>query len=374
MQIQHVFSRHWRAIVFLIVLTLIFTVVYAWRSVLLPFMVGLLITFILHPIVVWLEKVTVFPPWLQKHKRVIVVVLLMIAMLILTILAITYLLATMINTGQQLLDNASEILASVTSYFSNLLEGIRSNMSPDVQARIDEIVGGASDKVTNAVENIVSRSFSLIPTTIGFVFGFATLPMFVFYLLKDWEKLRDNLYNGLPRSAAIHTRNVLGIISKVMGRYLRAQLLLGFVVGSVTFGALLIMGVNFGLALVIGLIAGFFEMVPTIGPWISGVIGSILILATYPDLILWAIGLFLLIQILENNFLVPRFQGQAQNLHPAIALVLLVLGAYLAGLWGIVLAIPIAATIVQVFRYTDDAARFEDHLPLLHHDSSIFEK
>ena len=141
MQIQHA-SRHWRAIAFLIILTLFFAIVYAWRSVLLPFMVGLLITFILHPIVVWLEKVTVFPPWLQKHKRVIVVVLLMIAMLILTILAITYLLATMINTGQQLLDNASEILASVTSYFSNLLEGIRSNMSPDVQARIDEIVSG----------------------------------------------------------------------------------------------------------------------------------------------------------------------------------------------------------------------------------------
>ena len=142
MQIQHVFSRHSQAIAFLIVLTLFFTIVYAWRSVFLPFMVGLLITSILHPIVVWLEKVTVFPPWLQKHKRVIVVVLLMIAMLILTILAVTYLLATMINTGQQLLDNASEILASVTGYFSNLLEGIRSNMSPESRLELTRLSAG----------------------------------------------------------------------------------------------------------------------------------------------------------------------------------------------------------------------------------------
>jgi predicted PurR-regulated permease PerM len=138
--------------------------------------------------------------------------------------------------------------------------------------------------------------------------------------------------------------------------------------------ALLAMGVNFGLALFLGLLAGFFETVPTLGPWISGFFAAVLILATYPDLFLWVIGLFLIVQLLENNLLVPRIQGQAQHIHPALSLLLLILGAYFAGLWGIVLAIPLTATIIQIFHYTEDAARYEDHLPLLHHDPAIFEK
>jgi predicted PurR-regulated permease PerM len=373
-QIRHIITRHWRAIVFLIILTALFSVVYALRSVLLPFLLGILIAFILHPAVLWLEKFTTFPPRLQKHKRPIIVVSLLLFLLILIILVASYMVATTVNTAQQLLDNASEIFSAVASYFSNLLESVRSQLSPDIQARIDGILAGASGEITTAVENLISKSITIIPTTIGFIFGFAALPMFVFYVLKDWEKLRDGLYKGLPRTAAIHTRNVLSVIGVVMGRYLRAQLLLGSIVGSLTFIGLLLMKVNFGLALLLALIAGVFEMVPTIGPWISGIVAAVLILATYPDLILWVIGLFLMIQLLENTVLVPRIQGQVQHIHPAIALMLLVLGAYLAGLWGVILAIPLAATIVQIFQYTDDAARFEDHLPLLHHDPVIFEK
>lgn len=374
MQIRHVITHHWRAIVFLVILIALFVVVYTLRSVLLPFMLGLLIAYILHPAVIWLEKVTIFPARLQKHKRTVIVILMLLTLLILLILVASYMVATLVNTANQLLANASDIFAAVTNYFSNLLENLRAQFSPDIQARIDEFIGDASGDITGAIQNLVSKSITLIPTTIGFIFGFAALPMFLFYILKDWERLRDGLYHGLPRGAAVHTRNILSIVSTVLGRYLRAQLLLGSIVGSVTFISLLLMKVNFGLALLLALLAGFFEMVPTIGPWLSGIFAAIIILATYPDLILWVIGLFLMIQLLENNLLVPRIQGQMLHIHPAIALVLLVLGAYLAGLWGIILAVPLAATIIQIFRYTDDAARMEDHLPLLHHDAAIFEK
>ncbi|TFG45457.1 MAG: AI-2E family transporter [Dehalococcoidia bacterium] len=166
----------------------------------------------------------------------------------------------------------------------------------------------------------------------------------------------------------------MNIISNMLGRYLRAQLLLGSIVGSLSFIGLLLMNIDFGLALLLALTAGIFEMVPTIGPWISGIFAVIIILATYPDLILWVMALFLMIQLLENNLLVPRVQGQLLHIHPAIALLLLVLGAYMAGIWGILLAVPLAATIVQIFRYTNDIARMEDNRPLLHYDPKTFER
>ena len=374
MQIRHVVSHHRRSIVFLIILIIVFFLVYALRSVFLPFLLGLLIAYILHPAIVWLEKITTFPPWLQKYKRTIIVSVILLVLAVLIALVASYMVALLINTVNQLLDNASDIFKAVTTYFSTALESIRSQFSPEIQAQIDGFVADASREIGNAIQNLAFKSVALIPNNIGVIFGFAALPAFLFYLLKDWERLRDGLYKGLTRETAIHTRNVLSIIGRVLGRYLRAQLLLGSIVGSLTFIGLLLLKINFGLALLLAILAGAMEMVPSIGPWISGLFAVIIILATYPDLVLWVIGLFLMIQLLENNLLVPRIQGQMLSIHPAIALMLLVLGAYIAGVWGILLVLPLAATIIQIFRYTYDAARFEDHLPLLHHDATIFEK
>ncbi len=374
MQIRHVITRHGRAIIFLVILVALFVLVYVLRSVLLPFLLGLLIAYILHPAILWLEKVFAFPPWLQKHKRIIIVSLVLLTLVIFVSLVATFMVAILINTANQLFSNASEIFDSVTGYFSGAIESIRSQFSPDIQARIDEFVADASREAGNAVRSLALKSVGIIPSNIGTIFGFAALPAFLFYLLKDWERLRDGLYRGLSRETGIHTRNVLSVISLVLGRYLRAQLLLGGIVGALSFIGLLLLGVNFGLALLLAVVAGVFEMVPSIGPWISGIFATIIILATYPDLVLWIIGLFLLIQLLENNLLVPRIEGHMLQIHPAVALVLLVLGAYFAGLPGILLVLPLTATIIQIFRYTYDAARFEDHLPLLHHDTTVFEK
>ena len=337
-------------------------------------MLGLLIAYILHPAILWLEKVIPFPQKIQKYKRPIIVSVVLLVLAVLIALVASYMIALLINTVSQLLNNASDIFKAVTGYFSNALESIRSQFSPDIQARIDEFVADASREIGNAIQNLTVKSITLIPNNIGVIFGFAALPAFLFYLLKDWERLRDGMYRGFTHETAIHTRNILAIIGLVMGRFLRAQLLLGSIVGSLSFIGLLLMRVNIGLALVLGIVAGIFEMVPSIGPWISGLFAVLIILATYPALVLWVIGLFLMIQLLENNLLVPRIEGQMLQIHPAIALMLLVLGAYIAGLWGILLVLPLTATIIQIFRYTYDAARFEDHLPLLYHDTAIFEK
>lgn len=374
MQLQHVISRHWRMIVFLVVLTVFSVLIYNLRSVLLPFIIGLLVAYILHPLILLLEKHINLPGLLKKHQRAVFVTTVLLILLALIVAVASYMAATLFNTVMDLTNNASQIITAVTDYFSNLLESIRTQFPPDVQASIDKFVAEATAEINNAAQGFFSRSIEVIPTTIGFIFGFAALPMFLFYILKDWEKLRDRLYGGLPGLAAVHTRNILNIISNVLGRYLRAQLLLGSIVGSVTFIGLLLMNVNFGLALLLAIVAGLFEMVPTIGPWVSGIFAVFIILATYPDLILWVIVLFLLIQGFENNLLVPRVQGQLLHIHPAIALMLLVIGAYLAGIWGVLLAVPLAATIVQLFMYTNDTARFEDNKPLLHYESKTFEK
>jgi predicted PurR-regulated permease PerM len=101
----------------------------------------------------------------------------------------------------------------------------------------------------------------------------------------------------------------------------------------------------------LGIIAGITELIPILGPWIGGAFAFLVTLATVPDKALWVAILFLAIQLFENNLLVPRIHAHYMRIHPAITLVLLVLGAYIAGFWGIILIVPFTTTAIEIYKY-----------------------
>jgi len=86
----------------------------------------------------------------------------------------------------------------------------------------------------------------------------------------------------------------------------------------------------------------------------------IVTLALVPEKAIWVALLFVLVQLLENTLLVPRIQGGYLRIHPAIVIVLLVLGAYLAGFWGLILAVPLTATAVEIYKYVRHSLEVEE--------------
>ncbi len=197
-----------------------------------------------------------------------------------------------------------------------------------------------------------------MPAPLGTIFGFAALPFFLFYLIKDSERLKKAFYAALTPGLAEHSKNIISIIEGVLGRYLRAQLMLGLIVGYFSFLGLLLLNIPF--ALVLAILAGITELIPTMGPWIGGGVAVIVTLAVVPEKALWVVVLFLSIQLLENNLLVPRVQSAYLRIHPAIMIFLLVLGAYLAGFWGLLLAAPLTATAIEIFKYVRQCYRLEE--------------
>ena len=148
---------------------------------------------------------------------------------------------------------------------------------------------------------------------------------------------------------------MLTLADQLLGRYIRAQLFLGVVVG-VAVGALMaLMGVDLSLGL--GVWAGVTELVPIIGPWLGAIPGLVIVAATNPGLLPWVALAYFLVQQLENNFLVPRIQGQALDLHPAVVILLLVAGGAVWGFIGLVVAIPGAAIVRELFWYVDRRLR-----------------
>jgi predicted PurR-regulated permease PerM len=141
-------------------------------------------------------------------------------------------------------------------------------------------------------------------------------------------------------------------MNRTIGSYIRGQLLLGLVVGTLAALGLFLLGVPFQILL--GIVAGLTELVPIIGSWIGGAVAVLVTLATTPEKVIWVILLYLGIQVLENSFLVPRIQGNALNLHPIAVMIVIVVGSHLFGLWGVILGPLLVAAARDVIKYFID--------------------
>ncbi len=348
--IRQTLGRHWRLLSFILGLIIVFWLLYALRSAIIPFVIGLVLAYLLLPIILWIErKLPRRDKWWQT-KRVSLIILLFIVILGFVGLFSYFIVTTVIDAFIVLLENAPEYISRGLLTLQQWAEGIRQQLPPEMRQQVDELMLEAGAALGNFIRDAFTRGISFLPGTFSLLLGFGALPIFLFYILKDSEKLSKSFYSALSPWVAEHTKNIVSIIERVLGRYIRAQLMLGLVVAYFVFIGLLILGLS-SVAPALAAFAGITELIPILGPWIGGAAAVIITLAIAPEKVIWVALLFLVVQLLENNLLVPRIQGGYLRIHPAIMVVLLVLGAYIAGLWGILLIAPLTATIVEIYKY-----------------------
>ena len=352
-----IFRRNWRLIVFVLGIIIAFWLVYILRSVLLPFICGLVLAYLLYPIVSWLErKLPVKSRWLSTRRTSLIAGIFIIILVIVGILAF-YIVTGVVSSFSILIKNAPQYFSEGLHTLRGWLEGFQQWLPPELQQ-----AGGSFQDVGtilgNAMRSAFGKGISYISGTFGLILGFVALPVFLFYILKDWEKLSSGFYSAFSPQMSKHVRGVVAVIDKVLGRWIRAQLVLSAAVAVLTFIGLAALGITLAPALAV--LQGIMEFIPILGPWIGGAVGVIVILAIAPQKVIWAIGIYLVVQLLENIFLVPRIHGGYLRIHPAIILVLLTVGAFIAGLWGIILIVPLTATIVEIYKYVRDNLKVDE--------------
>jgi predicted PurR-regulated permease PerM len=159
----------------------------------------------------------------------------------------------------------------------------------------------------------------------------------------------------MPSWASEHARNVADILQRVLGRYIRGQILLSIIIGVLVFIMLSIMKIEFAPALAMW--AALMEFIPMLGPWLTIIAGVVIALATEPQKAIWLVLGYLIIQQLESNLLVPRIQGSVMKMNPIFIILVSLLGAYLGGLIGFMVAVPVAATVIALLKYFRQSAR-----------------
>jgi predicted PurR-regulated permease PerM len=348
----NIFRKNWRLIALIVGVIIAFCLVYILRSVLLPFICGLVLAYLLYPVVSWLErKLPAKGRWLSARRASLIAGLFIVILVVVGILAF-YTVTGVANSFSILIKNAPQYFSEGLQTLRGWLDSFQQWLPPELQQEGGGSLHEIGTTLGDAVRGAFGKGISYVSSTFGFIIGFVALPVFLFYLLKDWEKLSSGFYSAFSPQMSKYVRGIVGVIDKVLGRWIRAQLILSATVAVLCFIGLAALGITLAPALAV--LQGIMEFIPILGPWIGGIIGVIVILAIAPQKVIWAIIIYLAVQLLENIFLVPRIHGGYLRIHPAIILVLLPVGAFVAGLWGIILIVPLTATILEIYKYVRD--------------------
>lgn len=169
-------------------------------------------------------------------------------------------------------------------------------------------------------------------------------PVIAFYVLVDLPHLRRVADSLIPARARPEVLLVGRRLSRAIGGFFRGQLLVAFIVGLICSAGLLAIGLRFWL--LIGMIAGVFNIIPLVGPWIGGIPGVVVALTT-ADLrqAFLVVVVMVLAQQIDNHFITPYVMQRAVKLHPAAVILALLTGGSLAGFAGLLIAVPAAAVL-----------------------------
>ena len=325
------------------------SILFVARGALLPIIISVIVAELLFPIVSGLERIL---PGRERHPRIarlVTIAIVYIAFFALVAVLIYLTVQPIIKEVQEFIQVAPQIYEEAKVTVGGLLQEFDRQVPAAVKAQLDELLRSASGLISKAALSLLTKTIGGVTGTISVIIGLVIVPFLLFYMLKDKEELVGGMYSVLPENVSRHTGNVLGLIDGVIGSYVRAQLISATIVGVFVFIGLLLLDVSFALTL--GLLAGVLGLIPIIGAFIGAVPGLLVALATDPGKLVWVALLYIVVQFVESNIISPRIQGRALRLHPIFIMITLIIASDIAGLWGVLVGVPLVAAARDVFAY-----------------------
>ncbi len=294
---------------------------YEIRSILISLFIAVIISSTLNPIAEKFET--------KKIPRTLSIIALYILSISAVVLLIIPLLPFISVQGQSLASNFPLYVSQLNFALGN----------PISSADINTII---NSEISLFGKNILSTSSKILG---GLLTAISTL-VISFYLSLEHAKLKKNLVSLFPENKRNLVAKIAGEVEAKLGAWVRGQFVLCLFIGVLTYIALRLLGVEY--ALVLAIIAGILEIVPTVGPIISAVPAVIVAISISPVSAVGVISAYILIQQLENNLLVPKIMNTAVGLSPIIIILAVVTGSQLMGIPGALLAIPFITVLSVV--------------------------
>lgn len=302
-------------------------------TIFVPLLLGGVLFYLTRPVLNFLMK-RKFPKW----AAVLTVLLSIVLVFYLFFIMVGPIVTGQINT---LVDNAPEIIQSVEESAQYVFD--QRERLPD---SIEEQLNGMASQIGDRLGDIGGWVVSFIGSFVSGVITLVLVPFFLVYLLVDHKKFVPFVSGFFSGERKRWIRKTLQDIDDTLQAYIQGQLFVSFLVGIMLLIGYLIIGLDY--ALLLALIGMATNVIPFLGPYIA-VIPAILIALVEDPIKAVYVGIIMLVaQQIESNFITPNVMGKSLDVHPLTVITLILAAGNIAGLWGIILAIPVYAVIKTI--------------------------
>lgn len=302
-------------------------------TLLIPFVISMFLAYLLHPIVEKLHEQNL-PRWLA-----ITIIYLFFFGGVGYVVYKTY--PVFLKQLKDLFHNIPSFVDTYRTWIYSMYE--KTSFLPEsVHDRMDNILLNMEQMGEDVVASIGTK----LTGVFDLVIIIAVIPVLVFYMLKDFPIMKNMLWQFTPSKYRDEGKEVLREIDKSLGGYIRGQLLVCFFVGIISILLLWLIGMKYPL--VLGGIMGVTNVIPYFGPVLGAIPALIISLTMGVKMVLFVALIVLIVQILEGNLLSPFIVGKSLHIHPVLIILALLVGEKLAGIIGMIIAVPVL-TIIRVF-------------------------
>ncbi len=328
--IQHYSITTGTMLRFLAILLLL-VLVYAVRDVVMALIFAVIVASAIEPAVVWLKE--------RRIPRILGVVMIYLAVGVFFFFGVFLIVPLLLTEFQN-------ISFTIPSLQEKLLAILGEANLPFVPLLGEGSLQQFLEVPLTYLQGLSKGVFNFASVVFGGVFSFVVIVVLSFYLLAQEKGIENFLRMVTPVIYESYVLDLWQRSQKKLGQWFRAQLLLGAIVGVLIFFGLTFLGVEH--ALVFAIIAAVFEIIPIVGPILAAVPAVIIALLSSSFLGLLTIALYVLVQQLESHIIVPVVIRKAIGISPLVVLLALLVGAKIGGVFGIILAVPIAAILTEL--------------------------
>jgi predicted PurR-regulated permease PerM len=300
-------------------------------SIILPFVLGIFIAYILNPMVEFLTQ--------KKVNRTAAVVIIYFVLIGSIIIALIYIIPVLILE----LNNLIDTVPFYTGETQKIILEIKIKYLASLPLSLQEIIDRNIDKLEELLLDFLQRVADAIIGVFSGIFSIILGPILGFYFLKDLDRIKESIILYIPRPYRIITLRWFEKFGKTLGGYIRSQLIVSLIIGFLTTFSMIILDIDY--AFLIGALAGITNIIPYFGPFIGAMPAVTIAILRYPNKILWIIVSMLIIHQLESGIISPHIVGEHVGIHPVTVICSLLIGGTFFGLSGLILAVPIAALI-----------------------------
>lgn len=314
-------------------------------TIFIPLLLSGVLFYLLNPVVKLLEKIRWKKFHVNRTGAVAIVFLLLIGILV---AGGVWLIPRLVNQVSTLVGSIPDFAKSSEAVLTKLMKHpLLQNV--DFSKYLNQIQSAFAKYAEGFMSGLTTGIGAVIGTVTTVTVTAITVPVMLFYMLKDGERFMPAVQRWLPAKHADQTVELLSRMNQTIARYVGGQIVECLFVGTFTAIGYMLFGLKY--ALLLGVFSGLCNLIPYVGPYI-GILPALIVAFTIStNMVLYVVIVVVVVQQVDGNLVYPNIIGRSLQIHPLTIIIILLAAGNIAGLMGMILAIPLYAVVKTVVQY-----------------------